>query len=685
MMEKGNDLIAGYLANKTEESFRAIVSEHSAMVMATASRRLNGDRALAQDVSQQVFIRLARSAHKLNSDICLAGWLYCQTCRISTDVIRSESSRQKRESAAASLVKNESNQAQQNLIGDLDEALGQLNDRDREAIVLRFLEERSHRGVGESLGISEEAARKRCARAVESLRAFFAKPGSTVTTTAVAAALTGLSSPRVSAATIEVISQSAFQKSGTSIVGGGLVTFLSGLAITAVASVGVFSYQQSQATSVQAKSHSTNPEASQRDRRVSNSQINDGLSVEDLIAEIRLLYLEPRNQLMKLRMAALFEVLPVADRGEFLRQSSGILSSDEQRFAYLQFLEYWIADDAWLAFDAILSERFISGAFAKDLGQIEVLFRSWNKSAPDDAEAWLRKNWGHEDLRIQAFDSTIQGAFLQYFVTRELGEHGVEAAFSKARSFGKGDDVLSNFSGLTGTRSTSTSTRHFKEIYQHIRDLPIGKLKDGLTDRILKSWKHKNSAHFIKSLESLTKAERIPAALTLLTYIAPTETKVKQATGGVITSFQYPNYTPDEKAALIVSKENEVREWAAEIGMDEELIERKIIETYLGERNRRCVPLIGNLTSGPENDQILDEVIRYLCEKQQLGSAKSEVKAFEVALKIYDSKTRLNAVWSLYRRIQVIEPEVAEEMLTDQSLPGDVASALHEMATTLSK
>jgi len=686
MMEKGNDLIASYLANKTEESFRAIVREHSPMVMATASRRLNGDRVLAQDVSQQVFVRLARSAQKLTSDICLAGWLYRQTCRISTDVIRSENSRQKRESAAASLVKNESNQEKQSLIGDLDEALDQLNDRDREAIVLRFLEERSHRGVGESLGISEEAARKRCARAVESLRALFVKRGSGLTTTAVTAALVGFSSPPVSAATIELISKSAFQKSGAAFLGGSsLVSFISGLALVAVASVGVFHYQRSQAPPPQTEMRDTGLEQSERDRRASRSLVKEELAIEDLMAEIRRLYLMPRNQLTKLRMAALFEALPAAERVEFLQQSGAILSPDERLFAYRRFLRFWIEEDPRIAFDAILSARLISGSFAKNLGEIKVLFSPWRNSAPDEAESWIRQNWGHEELTIEAFDTTIQGSLIQEFIFRELNEHGVEAAFSNARSFGAGEDLLSNFSALTGTSWTPVGTRHFKKIYQYIRAMPDGALKEGLTSRILKNWKHKNSADLIGSVEALSKAERIPVALSLLTYIAPRQTKVKQASGGVITSFHHPNYSSEEKEALIESRENEIRGWATETGMGAEVIERKIIRLHMDERNERSIRLVENLSRSPANDQLLDELIRFLCEKQQLGSARQEKKAFELALKIHDAETRLNAVWSLYRRIQVIEPPLAEEMLADQNLPEDVASVLHEMATNPSK
>ena len=47
----------------------------------------------------------------------------------------------------------------------------ELNEVERAAVVLRFFENRSHEEVGEALGLSETAARKRVDRALEKLRA----------------------------------------------------------------------------------------------------------------------------------------------------------------------------------------------------------------------------------------------------------------------------------------------------------------------------------------------------------------------------------------------------------------------------------------------------------------------------------------------------------------------------------
>ena len=62
----------------------------------------------------------------------------------------------------------------------LDAALGQLDDVDRDAVLLRYFEKKSAREMAAQLGISDDAAQKRVSRAVERLREFFAKRGVTV-------------------------------------------------------------------------------------------------------------------------------------------------------------------------------------------------------------------------------------------------------------------------------------------------------------------------------------------------------------------------------------------------------------------------------------------------------------------------------------------------------------------------
>src|SRR5207245_2059312 len=62
----------------------------------------------------------------------------------------------------------------------LDDALDELSEPDRDALLLRYFERKSARDMAQTLGISDAAAQKRVSRTVERLREFFAKRGITV-------------------------------------------------------------------------------------------------------------------------------------------------------------------------------------------------------------------------------------------------------------------------------------------------------------------------------------------------------------------------------------------------------------------------------------------------------------------------------------------------------------------------
>src|SRR6185295_17494404 len=81
----------------------------------------------------------------------------------------------------------------------LDDAMEKLSERDRVALMLRYFENRPWREVAWSLKVTEDAAQKRVARALEKLRVLFTKRGVTVTDTLIASAVSANSRQAVSA------------------------------------------------------------------------------------------------------------------------------------------------------------------------------------------------------------------------------------------------------------------------------------------------------------------------------------------------------------------------------------------------------------------------------------------------------------------------------------------------------
>ncbi|MDB6030965.1 MAG: hypothetical protein JWM16_1303 [Verrucomicrobiales bacterium] len=171
-------LLRDYAENRSEQAFAELVKRHVNFVYSTALRVV-GERSLAEDVTQMVFIRLARKARSLREGVVLTGWLYRTTQFVGRTVRRSDERRRKREALAMQF--SEFDRASESVWKEvsplLDEAMAQLRQTDQDAVLLRFFAGKSLREVGQALGVSDDSAQKRVNRAVERMRDYFARRG----------------------------------------------------------------------------------------------------------------------------------------------------------------------------------------------------------------------------------------------------------------------------------------------------------------------------------------------------------------------------------------------------------------------------------------------------------------------------------------------------------------------------
>jgi RNA polymerase sigma factor (sigma-70 family) len=211
-MSDETKLFAEFAATRSEAAFAGIIRLHANLVFATALRQL-GDRGLAEEVTQSVFVILAQRADSLKSDATLAGWLYQTTLNQARQRLRSELRRQNREQIAAAVAASarEGDSIWAMLIPLLDEALLALGEKDRLAVILHFMEQRPFREVGRILGVGEDAARKRVNRVVSDLTSWFQQRGLAVPAATMIAALSleGISAVALSAASILAAGASA--------------------------------------------------------------------------------------------------------------------------------------------------------------------------------------------------------------------------------------------------------------------------------------------------------------------------------------------------------------------------------------------------------------------------------------------------------------------------------------------
>lgn len=167
----------------SQQAFAELVARHAGWVRAVARRRLHDDH-LADDAAQAVFIVLSQKSARLAQTRSLAAWLFEVTRLTVARQLRDERRRRARETQAATMRMQEQASGGAQGTGEwcalepiLDASVARLRRRDREAVLLRFYQQKTFVEVGEAIGSSEDAARKRVDRAVQRLREILGSRG----------------------------------------------------------------------------------------------------------------------------------------------------------------------------------------------------------------------------------------------------------------------------------------------------------------------------------------------------------------------------------------------------------------------------------------------------------------------------------------------------------------------------
>lgn len=179
------ELLRRYADAPNDLVFSELVQRHVGLVYQSALRQ-TGDAAQAKEITQAVFAQLARAVPSLSGGATLVGWLHANTREVAAHATRPDTRHPKSERLATATgphhgTPGESGEAER-VARVLDDALGVLSEREREVLLLHFLEGRPFAEIGDAYFVSEEAARVRTERALEKLQDLLVQRGVSTTT-----------------------------------------------------------------------------------------------------------------------------------------------------------------------------------------------------------------------------------------------------------------------------------------------------------------------------------------------------------------------------------------------------------------------------------------------------------------------------------------------------------------------
>ncbi len=678
MTENPTELLQRFNRERSESAFRELVRRHSPLVFSTALRKLNGDRAAAQDVMQDVFTLLVRKAAALEG-IQLSGWLYRQACRRASNHVRAESRRRKREYAAVSTMAGGTESSELAEIADeVDEAMIDLPHADRDALVLRFFDERSFLTVAGSLGITEEAARKRVSRALERLAALLKRRGISASTVSLGTTMTGMGRTIVPDAVVSQVASQAIKSlpaAGWAVLLPLLKPFLSGVLVSALvlgSSQAVRHFKDRDATASSTLTPDLVSAKSQRPELF--SPLPEMNSLQAVIFEIKRANSGPRTALTKERLSAILSRISNDQIREFIALANDQLDESERSATYPQLIYRWAEEDQEAAVSFAILEKICDRLDSVRRSSIPgELFNTWSVRDSPALAAWLNRHWDNDALNtIPDEAGDCPPAPLRDSITMTLAEDflhqkGKEAMLGFLATIPSPAGQIAALGGFTGNlywrgRSQGMPPEEQMKIIDALGSIPDEQVRSTALTEYWSSLARKRPHTFALLLSSLEPDDRFQASLQQLS-VRSQIIDTPGISGAVIGHEESLNSPLDREAAVIEAG------IAAGLPQDEATLEvgRMMIPTLSAEERRSW---LGAHQQGDNFDDIL-------AGQARSQATASPADAIDLASYISDPGLRLQLARASFRRLLLKDRSSALAYPSQAKLPADLAREFH--------
>ncbi len=661
-----------FIAHRSESSFRELVREHSPMVFATALRKLGGNRAAAQDVTQEVFTLLARKADKLDA-VVLAGWLYRQTCRRAANHVRSETRRKSREIAAmpANETTTPADALDSRLLArELDDAMLGLPTADRDALVLRYFEGKEYRAIGQSLGLGEDATRKRIQRALDRLAVSLKRRGIAAGSVSLGTALEGFAATPVSAELVSRLTTIALKANVSPTLLGSLVKpALAGVLATSLVSGTALALRHpvSSATPVAAS------RVSFRDARVAGSSdtVPEDPTLEQIITEIRRILSSPETVLTELRLTVALNRIQVSQIPEFIGLGNRIFEKSDQSSIYSPLLGRWWKEDHENALDYIV--KLISKT--DPTLAVSVMYGpmyQWSNEDLHATQSWILHHWDDLAFGSDLYHAKARNIFSQMIVSEHFGARDVQGIFEYVNRIPTVVEKVEALEILTGRVHSQGSYQfsddlmeQWKLFHQKLEKFPNAAWRRKLTSSF---WKNiaQNEPERMQDIEAFIQpSDRFAVALGRLSVTYSVSNREEMMMRG--TSFQYePIHDAEGRMEDAISE-------GLKSGLSRDQVDREIQScddwSVREEGDNKAADL-----------REIELARSIVVAPGYSDSGGEEINAMIYAMKVKDPVLRRSVCRATFRRLLARRPDAANAYLQAASM--EIQGVLEGIVTT---